>query len=373
MPARQRGSRAKRAKSGTWYGRYYDENNKRRSVSGFPTKSAYDEWMAAKLAEVEALRRGDRIRRGPRIETVDQLLDLFEERHGPSVEENTAETLKYNLKHARRAFGECHPDELTRLDLEEWREQLSPGSRQAVFKAFRQALTWGKNHELIARNATDGIKNPGRSRHERKPIYPFESWDELYAISAELDPCRAAIPIFGVGMGLRPEEWIALEWADIDREAGLVRVARVFTRGRLKHYGKTSDSLRTVPMRDEVIDALDAQPRRIDTSLVFPADQGGYIHLSQFRPREWYPALRAAGIDRRWPYTMRHTFATWAIEDGVHLQHLAHIMGTSVGEIERTYARWLPRTDDQIKAIFDANDAKRWRSGSADQAARPDS
>jgi integrase len=53
------------------------------------------------------------------------------------------------------------------------------------------------------------------------------------------------------------------------------------------------------------------------------------------------PALRAAGIKRRRVYDCRHTFAIWAIEDGVQLSHLATIMGKSVVQIEDTYARWL--------------------------------
>ena len=39
------------------------------------------------------------------------------------------------------------------------------------------------------------------------------------------------------------------------------------------------------------------------------------------------------------------------------LWHLATIMGTSIVQIEDTYARWLKRTDDQLRAAFDAYDA----------------
>jgi hypothetical protein len=36
---------------------------------------------------------------------------------------------------------------------------------------------------------------------------------------------------------------------------------------------------------------------------------------------------------------------------------LAQIMGTSIVQIEDTYARWLKRTDEQLRAAFDAYDA----------------
>lgn len=53
---------------------------------------------------------------------------------------------------------------------------------------------------------------------------------------------------------------------------------------------------------------------------------------------------------------MRHTFATWGIESGVQASYLAAIMGTSIREREDTYFRWLRRTDEQLRAAFDAYD-----------------
>jgi integrase len=81
-----------------------------------------------------------------------------------------------------------------------------------------------------------------------------------------------------------------------------------------------------------------------------------HIDIEKFRHREWAPALRAAGIAHRRLYDYRHTFVTWAIESGIELWYLARVMGTSTAQIEDTYARWLKRTDDQLRAAFDAYD-----------------
>jgi hypothetical protein len=58
---------------------------------------------------------------------------------------------------------------------------------------------------------------------------------------------------------------------DLLADALLLRVERRFTDGILKPGGKTDGSVRAVPLRKVVLDALDAMPARIDTPVLFPA------------------------------------------------------------------------------------------------------
>jgi integrase len=358
MPAKQRGWVGKPRGRKTWQARYRDENGNQRGQGGFPTKTAAADWLDNRAKEVAALRRGDLIPIAHRPQTVDNLLDAFLERHGTTIDPATLRKLKAQLKHPRATFGGRHPDSLNRLELEDWRATLSPGSRHDVFRAFRQALAWAAARNLATREASAGIRNPKRKRHEREEIHPLESWDDVRKIADELDPRYRAIPIVGVGCGLRPEELFGLHRADVDRSAGVLHVRRRFSGGELKQGGKTAGSVRTVPLRAVVVEALDAMPPRIDTPILFAAPRGGYIDLEKFRHREWTPALRGAGIPHKPVKCMRHTFATWAIEGGMELSFLARIMGTSIRELEDTYFRWLTRTDDQLRAALDAYDAK---------------
>jgi integrase len=53
------------------------------------------------------------------------------------------------------------------------------------------------------------------------------------------------------------------------------------------------------------------------------------------------PALRAAGLDHRGPYAMRHTFVSWAIAAGLPTFEIAATMGTSLEQLSKTYAHLL--------------------------------
>jgi integrase len=57
---------------------------------------------------------------------------------------------------------------------------------------------------------------------------------ELDAVTASLSPRYAAMVIFAAATGLRPAEWLALEWRDIDLEARVVYLHRSFMKGRPK-------------------------------------------------------------------------------------------------------------------------------------------
>jgi integrase len=130
--------------------------------------------------------------------------------------------------------------------------------------------------------------------------------------------------IFAAATGLRPAEWIGLEWRNVDREHRVVYVEQAVVGGE-KTRTTTKNSLRAVPLTDHALAALDAVQRRdLSTRYVFTTKTGLPIDLHVWRHRHWNPAVEAAGLHadedgtrrRRPPYALRHTFATLALRQG---------------------------------------------------------
>jgi integrase len=365
MPARQRGFARKR---GQWWLAGWYEDGKQRTRGGFETRTAALDYGNGKaneeVARANAIRFGDPVpAQALPIGTVEELVDAFLARH--RVDEATLRKLRSQLRHATTAFGERRPETLQPIELDLWRSQLPALSAHYIFRAFRQVLEYAVAMGLLERNPTARIRNVRASVEVKRGQRPFESWEEVEAIAVELDPRFAAIPVVLVGTGLRPEELFALERRDLDLEAGVISVERVYSQRRLKDCKKSGRQRRRVPLRQRVVQALLTLPPRLDTPLLFPAARGGYIDGEKFRYREWTPALRALGIEHRRIYDCRHTYATWSLAAGVDLYDLCRYMGTSVQMIDQTYGHLRPRHAEHNRRLLDTYDLSEAASGRA--------
>jgi integrase len=314
----------------------WPEDGQRPQKGGFKNRTQARNWFDANVAP--RLRRG-----GPSPEvTFDSFCDLYLDRWGHDRKPKTVAAVAYWLKPARERFGAMKLAELESAveDITDWRNRIDGSAdwRHKTTRALRQVLAAGCRWGYLQRNpAVAAGSNP---QPRARDIAPFSA-DELDRLCEELAPRDAALVMFAAETGLRTSEWTRLERRDVDR---LGRV--VIVRPEVAKTGKA----RRVPLTPRAEAALDMLPPSIP--LLFTAPSGGRLDLDNWRLRVWYPALEAAGLAKRGPYSLRHTFAARALAAGVSIYELTELMGTSIRMIEATYGSLMPGSEDRLRAVL---------------------
>jgi integrase len=258
------------------------------------------------------------------------------------------------LAYSLTAFGSVSVRELLPENIGRWVKHLpvSQKTKQHALGAMRQVLSagvvWGYLRVSPARPAA--VRSPPSQTPD---IVPFESWDDVRAVAHAAGRYESLV-VFACATGLRPEEWSALQWKDIKRDARRCAVHRTYASGELRSEGKRDASLRTVLLADLALEALDDLPQALrPDQLVFSASKGGHISLSNWRRRVWYPALERAGVERRPLYQMRHTFATLALAAGMPIDFVSRQLGhTDIRTTLRFYARYIPALEERHLAML---------------------
>ena len=350
MPAEQRGSVYKTVNG---FGlRWRDEHGQRRRQAGFPSRSAARTWFE----NVERPRmRGETP--APEPVTLAEHVDNYLSAHAVGRDPKTIDVLRFRLSYATRVFGGLHLDDLERrtAEIAAWMTTLPAGSRYGIVQAFRQTLDAAIRWGLISSNpAKLAGRNPQPKRDE---VVPFEP-AEVERLAVELGPVYGPLVVVAAHTGLRPSEWIALEWRDVDLREGVIRVERAFSYGQVK-APKTKGSRRRVPLPARASEALLCVPRALHTRLVFPGPRGSHIDLRNWRRREWKPALEAAGLPTTHrPYDLRHSYASWMLAAGVPSYDVARYMGSSTRMLDLTYAHLVKGSEAVARErldVFTAN------------------
>ena len=192
---------------------------------------------------------------------------------------------------------------------------------------------------------------------EPRPVEFYEH-DEAAALYEAAGAWRTLVEL-GMDVGLRPGEMYGLHGHRVDWLRGRLAVVDVMTRQGLRQHPKSKRSHRVVPVPAGTLEGMAAlMAGRPRDSLVFTAPEGGPVTDGHFRDRVWYPAVRDAGVRRFPPRIMRHTAASWLVQDGVPLYDVQALLGHEDYATTQRYAHLRP--DAHGKVI----DSWRQRAGS---------
>ena len=238
-------------------------------------------------------------------------------------------------------------------------------THRVLHAAMERAVKW----RLVALNPVDGVEAPHVPAKERDFLTAEES-ERL--VSALIDNEYELPILVGLYCGLRPTEYLAVRWRDVDLDAGELRVTQNVHRIRqdegTDHMGqrvygfrfgpaKTHRSKRPVSMPALVVDLLRAHRSQqaavrlqagavwTDLDLMF-TDARGYPHNHDRVRRAFYKALDVAGVRQVVLYALRHTMATLVLHETKDLKLVATRLGHSNEMLVlRTYGHLLPGAD----------------------------
>lgn len=236
--------------------------------------------------------------------------------------------------------------------------------------AFKQAVKWN----LLLRSPCDAVELPRLARSEMLALSPEAALRFLDAASKD---GQGIIFVFALATGMRPGEYLALKWSDLDwdKETATVRRTLVWRKGGGWAFGepKTSRSRHTMRLPVTLLRALKAH-RRIqgearlkagpayeNNDLVFAITAGTPHNLRNLTQRHFRPILTRAGTPKddekesevraAWPYgltrlrlyDLRHSCATLLLAGGENPKVVSERLGhASIVLTLDTYSHVLP-------------------------------
>ncbi len=246
------------------------------------------------------------------------------------------------------AFRGRQVESISRQEVEDLKRllacELSPATvnrHLALLKTtFNRAVRGGK----ATGNPTLGVKLLKENNIRVRCLSTEEERKLLGVLPAYLQP----LVVVAAHTGMRRSELLGLRWEDIDFYTKTIHVRQ----------GKSGEG-RRVPMNQVVEEALRAlrqqrireghekgDGRELLSPYVFCTLGGGYLsNLS----RDWYPALRRAGIQDLRFHDLRHTFASRLVMAGVDLYTVKELLGHKTTQMTSRYAHLSP--DHQRRAV----------------------
>lgn len=272
-----------------------------------------------------------------------ELLNYLESQRDEEIEHSTWNHYRKIIDtYLIPSLGDFLVSDITASQIKIWRSELnvSNKTKNNILVPLRRMFSEAYYDEKIDKNPLDRVKNLKLDTKEANPFTP----EEIIKILSSFDGQRRNLFQFAFSTGLRPSEYIALEWGDIDWDKELVNVRRAYVANRLKRT-KTEAGKRFVKLRPSAFYSLQAQKE-----YTAELNQHVFHNPNNNKPwksdgdvrKTWLYGLKRAGVEYRNPYQTRHTFASMMLTLGEEPFRVMTEMGhKTLHELESTYARWI--------------------------------
>ena len=264
--------------------------------------------------------------------TLSQFGIEFESRQRGNLAPNTMRTYLEAVKDVIRAIGDVKMESLDAMAIEGYLSnkalQTTDLTARKHYASLRSMFETAFRWNLIRNNPFRSVKRP-RVRERGAAYFTLSEFKTLLANLPK--GTLRDLTITAVLTGMRQCELLALEWQDVDFDQRLILVCNS------DHFTTKSRKNRAVPVHDQVLRILSERKRRQTSEVVF--DREGR-RLSRYRvSHEFKDAVRRSGLSEDLHFhSLRHTHATWLVENGVPIYDVQKLLGHSSITTTQIYA-----------------------------------
>ena len=265
------------------------------------------------------------------------------------IRANTLDGYRTDLKHPRSAFGDLriqdvNEDQVLKLVRSMRDARLSKRTTAKMLTTLRAVFRLALKKHVIRLDPAEDVKALGRHPKQRDALTVEELTKVRQAVAG--DPHEAAWLL--TLAGLRRSELLALTWADVDLESGLLTISK----GRVALGGvqppKTARGRRQLPLDEERLRLLRALRSWHAEVYGLAHARTGYVVVNELgrpmRPEDWTARWRALcqatdGVrDDHTLHAARHSTVTFMRNAGVADHVVADWHGHEEVVMRRTYS-----------------------------------
>lgn len=325
-------------------GRDGNGNRKYRGFSFTGNLREAEKFRTSKLAEHDGGTLIDISR-----QTLDEYMSGWLARNTSGVRPNTLEGYRYTYLHyVSPTVGHVRLDQLTRAHVQNLYDKLAarglaPRTVRLAHAVLHQGLESAVKREHIARNPA---KSPDLPANRRKEVLTLSTAELAVLLQTTEDNVRNwAILAFAGCLGLRPSEYLALKWADLDPDSGRVTVQRSLSFLRTGEWyladTKRPSSRRSLLLPVQLRAALkkvrlEQREARLAAGSNWSAHDFVFSNTigEPLSPASVYryilkPLLKLAGLPPITLYGLRHTTATNSVKNGMPAIEVSQLLGHS--------------------------------------------